>query len=126
MPGTRDGVHAVGLALACFRYEAACLERSATVRWVREAGGWSMRAIASYSGLSPSTIGRLVKGPGTLTVDDVRVLRARWGVDQDPASSAAADHIVARLIADELLSAGGVRASVPGHFLGSGVLTTGS
>ncbi|MGW7639533.1 helix-turn-helix domain-containing protein [Streptomyces decoyicus] len=121
MPGQRDDEHAVRLALACFRYEAACMERKATIRWVREIGGWTMQAIADRSALSPSTIGRLVNGPGALAIDEVRALRARWGVDQDPASRAAADHIVAHLIADEFLSVGSIQPTAGGNRAEPGV-----
>ncbi|MFF4283006.1 helix-turn-helix domain-containing protein [Streptomyces kronopolitis] len=106
MPEEHSDVYAVRLALSCFRYEAARMEREATIRWVRSRSGWSLEAIAGGSGLSPSTISRLTSMPSTLTLDDVRALRARWRVDGDPATRAAADHVVAHLICDELLSAG--------------------
>ncbi|MFF7415616.1 hypothetical protein [Streptomyces lydicus] len=103
MRAPRDDQYAVRLALACFRFEAAQMEREATIRWVRERGGWSIAAIARRAGASPSAVRRLVDAGDVLSCDVVGALRARWGVDADPAASAAADHIVAYLLSDELL-----------------------
>lgn len=95
--------HSVRLALACFRYEAARMERDATVRWVREHGGWAIAAIGHRASMSPSVVRRLTSAPLPLSREDVSALRAKWNVDADPATSAAADHIVAYLLSDELL-----------------------
>lgn len=42
--------------------------------------------------------------PRPVTLENIRALRLRWTVDEDPAARAAADHIVANLISDELLA----------------------
>lgn len=102
---SRDDEYGVRLALAAFRYEAAVMERRATIRWVRERGSWSMATLAENSGVSVSTVRRLVQAPIPLTLGEVSRLRQRWGVDLDPASRAAADHIVAHLVSDDLLVA---------------------
>ncbi|MFF2352472.1 hypothetical protein ACFVVL_22125 [Kitasatospora sp. NPDC058115] len=86
------------LALAAFRDDAARLERDATIRWAHHTAGLSIRAIAARLGLSPARVGQITAQPDQPLIETLRALRARWGVDADPATAAAADHIIATLI----------------------------
>ncbi|MFC7428344.1 hypothetical protein [Nocardia tengchongensis] len=66
----------------------------------------SIREIATLMDLSPARVGQILAEPdhGPL-VDQLRALRQKWGVDTEPATRAAADHIIAALTAAELADA---------------------
>ncbi|MFE3003158.1 hypothetical protein ACFXG4_50525 [Nocardia sp. NPDC059246] len=90
------------LALSGFRDEAARLERATSIRWAHR-DGMSIREIATLMGLSPARVGQILAEPGHgPLVDQLRALRQKWGVDTEPATRAAADHIIATLTAAEL------------------------
>ncbi|WP_070198708.1 DUF7221 family queuine tRNA-ribosyltransferase-like protein [Streptomyces oceani] len=95
------------LTLSAFRDEAARLERDTTIRREHRAG-MSVRQIADLVALSPARVGQVIAEPepdgGLLKC--LRELRQRWGVDEDPATSAAADQIIAHLAADDLIDHG--------------------
>ncbi|SDZ53048.1 hypothetical protein SAMN05216215_10913 [Saccharopolyspora shandongensis] len=93
------------LALSAFRDEAARLERNTTIRWANR-DGMSVRAIAKLMDLSPARVGQIFAEPDEPLLDQLRALRARWGVDDDPASRAAADLIIANITAGELVTNG--------------------
>jgi hypothetical protein len=98
----RNARAAQRLALSGFRDDAARLERDAAIRWAHR-DGMTVRAIAARTGLSSARVGQILAEPdrGPL-VDQLRDLRHRWDIDSDPASRAAADHIIAALVAAEL------------------------
>lgn len=87
------------LALAAFRGECADLERAVVIHGAR-AQGMSLRAIAAQVGLPPARVGRIAAAydPAAPVSHQVRELRRCWGVDDDPATSAAADTITAALV----------------------------
>ncbi|MGW4241190.1 deazapurine DNA modification protein DpdA family protein [Nocardia sp. NPDC004722] len=90
------------LALSGFRDEAAELERTASIR-AAHAQGMSVRAIAAARKLSPARIGQLLTEPDRGPIlEQLCALRQRWDVDSDPATSAAADRIIAGMAAAEL------------------------
>ncbi|GAA3068470.1 hypothetical protein GCM10010464_35860 [Pseudonocardia yunnanensis] len=89
------------LALSAFRHEAARLERDSTIRCANR-DGLSVRAIATVIDLSPARVGQILTEPDTPVLEQLRQLRARWGVDDDPASRAAADMIIANITTGEL------------------------
>ncbi|MGK8559546.1 DUF7221 family queuine tRNA-ribosyltransferase-like protein [Nocardia gipuzkoensis] len=95
------------LALCGFRDEAARLERDTSIRWAHR-DGMTIRQIATLMDLSPARVGQILAEPdhGPL-VDQLRALREKWGVDSEPATRAAADHIIATLTAAELGDCGG-------------------
>lgn len=89
------------LALSAFRHEAARLERDTTIRWAHR-DGMSVRTIATLMGLSPARIGQILTEPDQPLLEQLRALRNRWSVDDDPASRGTADLIIATLTAAEL------------------------
>ncbi|WP_405743199.1 hypothetical protein OG422_14415 [Streptomyces sp. NBC_01525] len=100
-----DTPHDIRLRLSAFRDEAARIERDTTIRWAHRDGDLSVRAIAARTGLSPARIGQILADTPTQPLrEQVHALRTRWEVDVDPASRAAADHIVAHLTTDDLMT----------------------
>ncbi len=86
------------LALAGFRRACADLGLGHTIH-AAHVDGLSIRTIAPLVGLSPARVGQIVAAHDDRVplIDHVRELRQRWGVDNDPATSAAADTILATL-----------------------------
>ncbi|WP_442941400.1 deazapurine DNA modification protein DpdA family protein [Nocardia sp. NBC_00403] len=103
------------LALSGFRDEAARLERDTSIRWAHR-DGMSVRQIATLMDLSPARVGQILAEPdhGQL-VDQLRALRQKWGVDSEPATRAAADHIIATLTAAELADTAPEPVGARGH-----------
>ena len=101
---------AMCLALAAFRDEAARLERDASIRWAHR-DGMPVPAIAALTDLSPSRVRQILRTPDPPLLDVLRALRAHWGVDQDPASRAAADHLLAHFTAAALARDRGQRVT---------------
>ncbi|MET9260453.1 hypothetical protein [Amycolatopsis sp. NPDC004079] len=100
MPGNANTSTAQArLTLAAFRGECADLERAVVIHAARS-GGMSLRGIATLVGLPPARVGRIAAAydPAVSVIDRVRELRRCWGVDDDPATSAAADTITAALV----------------------------
>lgn len=96
-------VHAQRLALSAFRHHAARLERDTTIRRAHRAG-LSVRTLARHTDLSPARIGQiLTSSDNRPLLPQLRALRTHWGVDDDPATRAVADHIIANLTATDLL-----------------------
>lgn len=87
------------LALAAFRRDCADLERAVVIHGAR-AEGMSLREIAARVGLPPARVGRIAAAydPAAPVSRQVCELRRRWGIDDDPATSAAADTITAALV----------------------------
>jgi hypothetical protein len=88
--------HARRLMLSAFRDEAGRLERNTTI-YRAHRDGMSIRAIAAIADLSPARVGQIVAENAAPLIDQLRDLRARWEVDTDYASAAAADLIIATL-----------------------------
>ena len=88
------------LALAAFRRACADLGLGHTIREAH-ADGLSIRTIAPLVGLSPARVGQILTAHNDQIplIERVRDLRDRWGIDNDPATSAAADTILATLTA---------------------------
>lgn len=90
------------LTLSGFRDEAARLERDTTIRWAQR-DGMTIRAIAALMSLSSARVGQILADSDERPLlDQLRELRSKWDVDADPATRAAADHIIANLTATEL------------------------
>ncbi len=90
------------LALSGFRDEAARLELGTSIRWAHR-DGMSVQQIANLMSLSPARVGQiLAEADDNSLLDRLRAMRQRWGVDTEPATRAAADHIVANLVGAEL------------------------
>lgn len=86
------------LALAAFRRACADLGLGHTIHHAHT-NGLTIRTIAPLVGLSPARVGQIIAAHDDQVplVERVRELRRRWGVDNDPATSAAADTILATL-----------------------------
>ncbi|WP_174817025.1 DUF7221 family queuine tRNA-ribosyltransferase-like protein [Nocardia brasiliensis] len=90
------------LALSGFRDEAARLERDTTIRWAHR-DGMTVRQIATRMDLSPARVGQILAQPEQRALlPQLQDLRRKWNVDAEPATRAAADHIIATLTAAEL------------------------
>lgn len=78
------------------------MERDASIRWAHR-DGLTIRQIAALMDLSRARVGQILTEPaGGPLVDELRALRQKWGVDAEPATRAAADHVIATLTAAEL------------------------
>nr|WP_280413453.1 hypothetical protein [Nocardia asiatica] len=89
------------LALWRFRDAVAALEHDLSIRHAHR-DGMTVRAIAALMDVSPARVKQIIAEPDPSSVlDQIRTLRQRWGVDTDPATRAAADHIIANLVAAE-------------------------
>lgn len=88
------------LALAAFRRACADLGLGHTIHHAH-LDGLSIRTIAPLVGLSPARVGQIIAAHNDHVplIERVRELRRHWGVDADPATSAAADTILATLTA---------------------------
>lgn len=86
------------LALAAFRRACADLGLGYAIHHAH-VNGLSIRTIAPLVGLSPARVGQIITAHNNHVplVERVRTLRHRWEVDNDPATSAAADTILATL-----------------------------
>ncbi|MGV9836644.1 deazapurine DNA modification protein DpdA family protein [Nocardia niigatensis] len=90
------------LALSGFRDEAARLERDTSIRWAHR-DGMTISEIATLMDLKPVRVEEILADVDhEPVVDQLRALRQKWGVDAEPATRAAADHIIAILAAAEL------------------------
>jgi hypothetical protein len=92
-----------GLRLCRFRDAAAHLERDANIRWAYR-DGMSIRAIAALMEMSHAHVKQIIAAEmhRNALLEDIQALRQRWGVDSDPATRAAADHIIANLVAEAI------------------------
>ncbi|WP_280185056.1 MULTISPECIES: DUF7221 family queuine tRNA-ribosyltransferase-like protein [Nocardia] len=89
------------LTLCRFRDAVAVLEHDLNIRHAHR-DGMTILAIAALMDVSPARVQQMIAEPDQSPVlDQIRTLRQRWGVDTDPATRAAADHIVADLVAAE-------------------------
>ncbi|WP_280300284.1 DUF7221 family queuine tRNA-ribosyltransferase-like protein [Nocardia abscessus] len=86
------------LALCRFQDAVAVLERDLNIRHAHR-DGMTIRAIATFMDVSPALIKQIIAADVDPLLDQLRALRQRWGVDNDPATRAAADHIIADLVA---------------------------
>ena len=110
----RKGHASQRLTLSGFRDEAARLERDTSIRWAHR-DGMSVRQIATLMSMSAARVGQiLAETDERPLLDRLRELRQRWGVDDEPATRAAANHIIANLTASELAE----RGPQPGGVLG--------
>lgn len=87
------------LALAAFRVQAARIERDHAVRAAHTQHRLSARAVADLTGLRPGRVRQICAQPAPGMLNQLRAARIRWGVDNDLATRAGADVILAHAVA---------------------------
>ncbi|MBL1080298.1 hypothetical protein JK358_38475 [Nocardia sp. 2] len=90
------------LALAGFRDEAADLARDTSIRWAHR-DGMDTAHIADQLHLTLEQVAQILDAPEPDLLEQIRALRQKWDIDTEPATRAAADRILADLVADELV-----------------------